>query len=306
MRIIDFHTHAFPDSIAAAAIGKLQAASHTRPFTDGTVTGLRNSMTEAGISASVVLPVATHPRQVPHVNDASIALNDQAESSGIYSFGCMHPDYADVRRELKRIADAGIRGIKLHPVYQGVDFDDPRYLRILDAAGDLGLTVLIHAGLDVGFPGVTHASPRMILNAVRSVGPVTLVLAHMGGWRCWEQVERLLPDTPVLLDTSFSLGVMTPNGDGKLRTQEELRMLVHPALPQLREHDAETGSELYDTLRAYLENERSLVKTAAALCIHRNTLLYRLEKLRQLVELDLEDPELRLHLEISFRLMERL
>ena len=88
--------------------------------------------------------------------------------------------------------------------------------------------------------------------------------------------------------------------------QEELRMLVHPALPQLREHDAETGSELYDTLRAYLENERSLVKTAAALFIHRNTLLYRLEKLRQLVELDLEDPELRLHLEISFRLMERL
>lgn len=237
MKIIDFHTHVFPESIAAAAIGKLQAASHTRPFTDGTVTGLKNSMTEAGISASVVLPVATHPRQVPHVNDASIALNDQAERSGVYSFGCMHPDYADVRRELKRVAGAGIRGIKLHPVYQGVDFDDPRYLRILDAAGDLGLTVLIHAGLDVGFPGVTHASPRMILNAVRSVGPVTLVLAHMGGWRCWREARELLPDTGVSIDTSFSLGPMTPNGDGYYRTPEELALM--------------DGAEFLSTVRAF-------------------------------------------------------
>lgn len=88
--------------------------------------------------------------------------------------------------------------------------------------------------------------------------------------------------------------------------QEQLRILVHPALAVLREHDRATGSELYDTLRTYLRCERSLVKTAAALFIHRNTLLYRLEKLHQLVELDLDDPELRLHLELSFRLMERL
>ncbi len=88
--------------------------------------------------------------------------------------------------------------------------------------------------------------------------------------------------------------------------REQLRILVHPALAALREHDRTSGSELYETLRIYLENERSLVKTAQALFIHRNTLLYRLEKLRQLVELDLEDPELRLHLELSFRLMERL
>ena len=88
--------------------------------------------------------------------------------------------------------------------------------------------------------------------------------------------------------------------------QEKLRILVHPALFALREHDRASGSELYDTLRIYLQNERSLVKTAAALFIHRNTLLYRLEKLHKLVELDLEDPELRLQLELSFRLMERL
>ena len=225
MKIIDFHTHTFPDAIAAAAIEKLQAASHTRPFTDGTVSGLQKSMAEAGITASVVLPVATSPRQVVHVNDASIRMNDAARETGIYSFGGMHPDFSEYKAELRRIAAAGLRGIKLHPVYQGVDFDDPRFLRILETAASLGLLVLIHAGLDVGLPGAEHAIPRKIKNALRSVGPVRLILAHMGGWRCWDEVGETLADTGVLIDTSFSLGAMTPNGDGHYKTPRELALL---------------------------------------------------------------------------------
>lgn len=85
---------------------------------------------------------------------------------------------------------------------------------------------------------------------------------------------------------------------------ERLHILVHPALNRLREHDKAAGAELYETLRAYLENERSLVKTASALFIHRNTLLYRLEKLHQLVELDLDDAQLRLYLTLSFHLLD--
>ena len=225
MKIIDFHTHTFPDVIAAAAIAKLQAASHTRPFTDGTVRGLQKSMAEAGITASVVLPVATHPRQVVHVNDASIRMNETARETGIYSFGCMHPDFPDCQAELRRIAAAGLRGIKLHPVYQGVDFDDPRFLRILDAAASLDLLALIHAGLDVGLPGAMHATPRKVKNALRSVGPVRLILAHMGGWRCWDEVGETLADTGALIDTSFSLGAMTPGGDGYYQSPSELALL---------------------------------------------------------------------------------
>ena len=225
MRIFDFHTHTFPDHIAAAAVEKLQSASHTRPFTDGTVNGLRASMEAAGIAASLSLPVATHPRQVIHVNDAAIRLNQSGGETGVYSFGSMHPEFPEPEAELKRLADAGIRGIKLHPIYQGVDFDDPRSLRVLEAAGRLGLIVLIHAGWDVGYPGAAHAAPRKILNAVRAVGPFTLVLAHMGGWRCWEEAEQLLPDTGAYIDTSFSLGSMTPNDDGYYKTPESLALL---------------------------------------------------------------------------------
>lgn len=212
--IIDIHTHTFPTKIAASTIEKLRSMSHTEAFTDGTSTGLAQSMTAAGVDCSIVLPVATNPRQVAHVNEASAQLNAQGKETGIYSFGCMHPDYPDWKEELSRIASMGMKGIKLHPVYQGVDFDDVRYLRILDRAAEVGLVVLTHAGLDIGFPGRVNCSPDMILRAVKQVGPVTLILAHMGGWRNWEQVEKLLVHTQVYLDTSFSLGRMVPTGDG--------------------------------------------------------------------------------------------
>ena len=81
--IIDFHTHTFPDAIAAAAVDKLQAASHTKPFSDGTVSGLRASMATAGIDASVVLPVATSPRQVSHINDNAIRVNALSNETGV-------------------------------------------------------------------------------------------------------------------------------------------------------------------------------------------------------------------------------
>lgn len=212
--IFDIHTHTFPDKIAGPTIAKLQSLSHTVAFSDGTGSGLRSSMAAAGVDGCLVLPVATSPRQVVHVNDASARLNETGPDSGVWSLGCMHPDFDGWREELARIASLGLKGIKLHPVYQGVSFDDVRTLRILDRCGELGLTVLTHAGWDIGFPGVDRCSPEMVLNALGQVGPVTLILAHMGGWRQWDKVEELLPETGVYLDTAFSLGRIPPLDDG--------------------------------------------------------------------------------------------
>lgn len=212
--VIDMHTHTFPEKIAASTVQKLQAMSHTHPFSDGTNPDLIRKGRAAGVDWSVILPVATNARQVPHVNDSAARVNEAFHDQGLLSFGCMHPDFADWKEELSRIAALGMKGIKIHPVYQGVDLDDIRYLRILDRCGELGLMVVTHAGLDVGIPGVVHAAPQMVRRAVQQTGPVTLILAHMGGWRNWDEVEEILPDTGVYLDTSFSFGPMTSNGDG--------------------------------------------------------------------------------------------
>ncbi len=224
-RVIDFHTHTFPDRIAPAAVRSLASKSHTLPFTDATERGLRESMARAGVDLSVILPVATKPEQVAHINDSALRINARTGETGLLSLGCMHPDCPDWHAELGRIAAAGIRGVKLHPVYQGADIDDPRFLRILARCGELGLFAVLHAGLDIGFPGAEQALPRKILRALREAGPVRLVLAHMGGWRCWDEAEALFADTGVMIDTAFSLGRLTPLGDGFPRTDAELTLL---------------------------------------------------------------------------------
>lgn len=223
--IIDFHTHTFPGKIAASAVDKLSHTSHTVPFSDGTPEGLLNNMKQAGIDRSVILPVATAARQVEHINDASARLNETYEGDGLFSLGCIHPDYENYREELARVRRLELKGIKIHPVYQGVDIDDIRFLRILDRAAELDLLVITHAGYDVGFPGIAHCSPQMSRRAVDRIGSFRFVLAHMGGWRQWDVVPELLADTGVYLDTAFSTGSMHPLEDGHWKTPEDLNMM---------------------------------------------------------------------------------
>lgn len=88
--IVDIHTHTFPQAIAAATIEKLAGMSHLSPFTHGSNADLAASMARAGVDRSIVLPVATNPAKVSHINDAAAKVNESYAQTGIFSFGCMH------------------------------------------------------------------------------------------------------------------------------------------------------------------------------------------------------------------------
>ena len=221
--ICDFHTHMFPDAIAARALEKLGGEAHLKPHTEATASSLLQSMEEGGIDLSVVLPVATAPRQVMHLNDAAARLNETYQGR-LFSFGAMHPDFEDAHAELKRIKELGLKGIKLHPVYQGTDIDDIRTLRILYRAAELDLIVVTHAGLDIAFPGAFQCTPEKCRRAVDAVGPFRFVLAHMGGWKCWDRVPEYLAGCGVYIDTAFSCGRYEPLSDG-FWNEEDCRLL---------------------------------------------------------------------------------
>lgn len=68
-----------------------------------------------------------------------------------------------------------------------------------------------------------------------------------------------------------------------------LEYYCHPALKVLREYDKLNNTELYVTLRAFLEHKNSLRATAEALFIHRNTLIYRINRINQITNLDLNN-----------------
>lgn len=207
--IIDFHTHTFPDKIAEKVVHKLGQVSHTKPFTNGTVSNLVSSMEEAGIDWSVNLPVMTTPEQVEKINSKMIDAQETHHTMGIISFGGLHPEYENYKEQLQRLKNYGIKGIKLHPAYQHLDLDDIRLMRIIDVASELGLITLLHAGMDIGILDRNYSSVKHILKLLDQVQPEKLVLAHMGNWDCWDDVERDLAGAPVWFDTAFSIGPIT-------------------------------------------------------------------------------------------------
>lgn len=204
--IIDFHTHTFPETIAGRVLEKLGKAAGVLPATNGTIPGLAASMKEAGITCCVNLPVMTSTGQVSSVNASLLREKEKLEADGILTFGGMHPDYENYKDELRHLASAGIQGIKLHPAYQKVDLDDIRMKRIIACASELGLITLVHAGIDVGLYDHNYSSVAQILTVLKEVQPEKFVLAHMGNWACWNEVESDLAGAPVFLDTAFSIG----------------------------------------------------------------------------------------------------
>ena len=209
--LIDFHTHTFPDELANKVILKIAGDASIRHYTEGTNSSILESMDRAHVDMSVILPVVTKPSQCETINRVAKDVNDRYFPR-LLSFGGIHPDNEDYRKILKDLAESGIKGIKLHPLYQGIAIDDIRNLRIIDCASELGLIVVIHAGKDLSFPG-DFADPFRISRMLDEVHPEKIVLAHMGSYACWEEVYELLCGRGAYLDTSFSLNPVRPLKD---------------------------------------------------------------------------------------------
>lgn len=204
--LIDFHTHAFPEKIAARAIGTLaHEAGGLEPQTDGTLSSLKAQMRLDGVDLSVVHSIATNPRQQHKVNDFAMEMNRE---EGIVAFGSVHPDAPDALEELERIHDAGLKGVKLHPEYQGFYADEERMKPIYQTISRLGLITLFHAGHDYGFAPPYHCMPRHLLGALRWLD-TPVVAAHWGGVGCGTEVlETLCGREGLYFDLSFGYGTM--------------------------------------------------------------------------------------------------
>jgi DNA-binding PucR family transcriptional regulator len=75
----------------------------------------------------------------------------------------------------------------------------------------------------------------------------------------------------------------------------------HPALVELARHDEKHNGELMDTLFYYLQFAGSTTRAAKLLCLHKNTMLYRMGRIRELLGMDLTSGEVIFILQVSFR-----
>lgn len=215
--IIDFHTHAFPDSIAARAIPALEAEAHSRAYHNGKVSSLLACMDRAGIDRAVVLSIATKPGQF----DSILKWSKSIESPRLIPFASLHPADPEAPARVRQIRDAGLKGLKLHPYYQEFDLAEKRLFPIYEAIQDCGLILVSHTGFDIAFPRDRKADPRQIMEVVRAFPRLKLVTSHLGAWEDWDEVKKHMIGRPVYMEISFSLERLPP------REAREL-ILAHP------------------------------------------------------------------------------
>lgn len=203
---IDFHTHAFADPIAERAITKLEDIIMKSGYPDpqpavtrGTVAELLACLDEWEVDKAVILPIATKPSQQASINNWAKSIM----SERLYCFGTVHPDAEDALEELERIKALGLRGVKLHPDYQGFFADEERVFPIYRKCAELGLPVIFHAGRDALSMDCIHCTPQMSARVLDAVPEMTLILAHLGGNDCWDDVEKYLVGRNVYFDTAF-------------------------------------------------------------------------------------------------------
>ena len=200
--IIDFHTHYYPEALAERALAEFNSAEGFKACTDGTRTGLEASMKQAGIDISLALPLAWKPENVDGINRWAALHNNHP----VYLLGTIHPDVSEPEEVIRKIAEYGLKGIKLHPEFQEFTFDEPRLEKIIQACIKYDIFILTHAGCDIKFPPPPNSDPKRLAELHHRFPALKLVIAHFGSWGLWDDVEKYLIGLPVFLDLAFVIG----------------------------------------------------------------------------------------------------
>lgn len=207
-KIIDFHTHAFPDALAGRAMQALleegRKMHDVNAYLDGTIASLLGSMDRSNIEKSVICSIATKPAQFEPI----FKWSQQIMTDRIIPFPSLHPDAADAVDQVRRIRAEGFKGVKFHPYYQDFSIDEERLAPIYRRLAAEGLIVVMHTGFDLAFERVRKADPLRIVRVLDRFPDLKLVTTHLGSWEDWEEVEKHIVGNRIYMEVSYSLDCM--------------------------------------------------------------------------------------------------
>lgn len=89
-----------------------------------------------------------------------------------------------------------------------------------------------------------------------------------------------------------------------LSNQESIKDQLFLLIEPLHEYDRKNSSKLIETLMAYLQCGGNIKETAQVLFCHYNSIVYRMERIQQLMNTDLKDPEVRFQLQMAVKVFD--
>lgn len=81
-------------------------------------------------------------------------------------------------------------------------------------------------------------------------------------------------------------------------------LICAEGLKNLRYHDILHKTNYFQELRTYIKCKTNAVQTAKELCMHRSTFITHMERINELIKMDLDDPEDLFYIQLSYKIME--
>lgn len=154
---------------------------------------------------------------------------------------------------------------------------------------------------------------RQIIEAIKRNYSNISLFAGMGRcyydinelWKSYEEAKKSLSFARIFKNDSIihydNLGIF------RLLCMEhqenEINKFYKEMIEPLKEYDEQKGGELIKTLQMYYECGGNLKKVSEKMYIHYNTILYRIQKIQQITNMNLSNPNDRLNLEVSLKIM---
>lgn len=190
-----------------------------------TVDNLLKAMKRNNVDYSVVLPVEPYRMTMDEIKECRKHKN-------LIPFASVHPRDPEKVKRIRRYMKLGCRGLKLHPIVQGVHPSDPSVLELMEEYQKYGFPVLFHSGKRAYY--LTQSPERRDLGSlenykgvISNFPKINFILAHMGG-----ETER---------DIALTMGEKYKNIN--VDTQMQPVEAVREAINRLGSHRVLYGSD---------------------------------------------------------------
>jgi predicted TIM-barrel fold metal-dependent hydrolase len=182
-----------------AGVEVFDAHAHIGADVDGrtmTADGMREHMEAAGVKKSIVFPLNDPNARDDYSGPNDVIWNAYEEHPDLFvPFFRLNP-HRDYDREFGRCIERGFMGLKLHPVSQKFELDDPRVVRLFEMAAGMGLPILIHAGFAM------QRIVEPLLPTVEALPELRLILGHAAMVEVLEAARAFEGHPNVLFETS--------------------------------------------------------------------------------------------------------
>ena len=180
MNLFINHCHVFPKSILENKWAKEK----------GTIPNLKSCLEKLGAEKAIVFALLKGNPAFTAIDGNEWLLKEIREESNLYGFASITPTEKGAAEELRKYISSGFVGVKLHPVVQKFQINDPAAEEFYTAAEELKIPVLFHTGVHGWY--LKKYRPILLDEVAQNHPNLPIIIEHVGGYAFFDEALAVL------------------------------------------------------------------------------------------------------------------